>query len=126
MNAIKQWSTLFITAVFVSVTGLSVSAADNEKPADKNEHFRPFRGTIKSVDKGAKTITLEGEKAQTFAIASDTKINKDGKPAALVDLVVGEAVGGRARETEDGKWTAVTINAGKRPSAKPPEKEKDK
>ena len=124
MNAIKQWSALFITAVFVA--SLSASAADKDKPAEKNEHFRPFRGTIKSVDNGARTITLDGEKAQTFAIASDTKINKDGKPAAFADLVAGEAVGGRAKETADGKWTAVTINAGKRPSSKPPEKEKEK
>ena len=128
MKAIKQWSALFITAVFASVATPSVTAAD--KPADKkpaaDEHFRPFRGTIKAVDPGAKTITLEGEKAQTFAIASETKVSKDGKPAAFADLVAGESVGGRARETADGKWTAVTVNAGKKPSAKPPEKEKEK
>jgi len=128
MNAIKQWSTLFIIAVFASVALPSATAAD--KPADKkpaaDEHFRPFRGTIKAVDPGAKTITLEGEKAQTFAIVSETKISKDGKPAAFADLVTGEAVGGRARETADGKWMAVTVNAGKRPSAKPPENDKEK
>jgi hypothetical protein len=132
MNAIKQWSTLFITAVFASVATVGVTAADKpaDKPADKkaatDEHFRPFRGTIKSVDKGARTITLEGEKAQTFAIVAETKISKDGKPATLADLVSGEMVGGRAKESADGKWTAVTVNAGKRPSAQSPEKEKEK
>jgi uncharacterized lipoprotein NlpE involved in copper resistance len=126
MNAMKQWSTLFITAVFASVATVGVTAAD--KPADKkaatDEHFRPFRGTIKSVDKGGRTITLEGEKAQTFAIVPETKISKDGKPAAFADLVAGEMVGGRAKESADGKWTAVTVNAGKRPAAQPAEKEK--
>ena len=127
MNAIKQWSTLFITAVIASVTTMGVMAADKpaEKKAGADEHFRPFRGTIKSVDKGARTITLEGEKAQTFAVAAETKISKDGKPAAFADLAVGEAVGGRAKETADGKWTVVTLNAGKKPSAKPAEKEKE-
>jgi len=125
----KRIVTLCLVAAITSLCNFTAISAD--KPADKKtdkagpqEKFRPFNGTIKAVDKAAMTITLEGEKAHVFAIASDTKINKDGKPAAFADLAMGERVGGRAKETGEGKWTAVTINAGKRPAAKPAEKEK--
>ena len=102
--------------------GGSLIAQAADKPADKaaegkkeaKSKFRPFNGTIKSVDKTAKTITLEGEKAQAFQITSETKIVKDGKPAILDELSAGDKIGGRARETSDGKWEALTINAGKK------------
>ena len=125
----KSILTLFIVAVFSALFNINAISAD--KPADKKtektdtqEKFRPFHGTIKSVDKVATTITLEGQSAQKFAITSDTKINKDGKPVAFADIVVGDSVGGRAKETGEGKWTAMTINAGKRPAAKPEDKVK--
>ena len=105
----------------------SVVSADNNaqtEKADSKEKFRPFRGTIKSVDATAKSITLDGEKAQTFAVASDAKLTKEGKPATFADLAIGDAVGGRAKETGEGKWTAVTINAGKKAAKAPEEKEK--
>jgi uncharacterized lipoprotein NlpE involved in copper resistance len=129
MKAITSIVALFILTAFAPLSGFNAFAADKpgekkENKAEAREKFRPFRGTIKAVDNTGKTITLEGEKAQMFAITSDTKINKDGKPAAFADLTVGETVGGRAKETADGKWAAVTINAGKRASARPADKEK--
>ena len=121
--------TLILVAVFTALLNFNAISADQPadkktEKADKQEKFRPFRGTIKSIDKVAMTITLEGESARQFAITSDTKINKDGKPAAFAEIVVGDSVGGRAKETAEGKWTAMTINAGKKPAAKPVEKEK--
>ena len=106
-----------------AVTAAEKDSAQAEKTEAK-EKFRPFRGTIKSVDATAKSITLEGEKAQTFAVASDAKLTKEGKPATFADLAIGDAVGGRAKETGEGKWTAVTINAGKKAEKAPEEKEK--
>jgi hypothetical protein len=78
--------------------------------------FRPFHGTIKSFDKAAKTVTLNGAKAQTFAVIAETKINKDGKPATVEALVAGETLGGRARQAPDGRWEALTLNVGKKPA----------
>ena len=86
-------------------------AAQQAKPK-----FRPFNGTIKSFDKTARTVTLNGAKAQTFAIIAETKINKDGKPSTVEALVAGETVGGRARQTADGRWEALTLNLGKKPA----------
>lgn len=117
-------------------TNLNLLAADKpaeKKPAVKKEQAaktRPFNGVIKAVDQSAKTITLEGEKAQTFSVTSETKIMKAGKPATLADLAVGDKVGGRAKETADGKWEALTINAGtkavKSEGTKPKPEEKKK
>ena len=86
------------------------AAAQPSKPK-----FRPFYGTIKAFDKTAKTVTLNGAKAQTFAIIAETKINKDGKPSTVEALVAGERLGGRARQAPDGRWEALTLNVGKKP-----------
>ena len=73
----------------------------------------PFRGKISAVDKTTKTITLEGkEKSRTFQITSASKITKDGKPAVMDDVIVGQTVGGLAKETAAGKWEVVTLNIG--------------
>ena len=77
--------------------------------------YRPFHGTIKSVDKIAKILTLNGPKAQTFKIISETRINRDGKPAGVDALIAGETLGGYARQAADGTWEALTLNVGKKP-----------
>lgn len=124
----KKVIALCLALTVVTLFGPAVISADNDsaqaEKTESKEKFRPFRGTIKSVDANAKSITLAGEKAQTFAIASDTKLTKDGKPVTFAELAVGDTVGGRAKETGQGQWTAVTINAGKRAAKAPEEKEK--
>jgi hypothetical protein len=124
---------LLAIALSVSLLGLpgSLSAADDAAPKpeikkDAKAKFRPFNGKIKAVDKTAMTLTLEGEKAQTFTVLSETRITKDRKPATFADLAVGDFVGGRARETADGKWEAVTINAGQKAVRPSREKKEEK
>ena len=73
---------------------------------------RPFRGTIKVVNKAAQTIVLRGEKAQTFKIIPETKIRRDGKPIGFEDITVGETLGGFARQAPAGHWEALTLNFG--------------
>src|SRR5437588_6062102 len=89
---------------------------DKSAQAPKSENKPkqlPFRGKVSAVDKTAKTITLEGkEKSRTFQITSGTKITKDGKPAVMDDVIVGQTVGGLAKETAAGKWEVVTLTIG--------------
>ena len=91
-------------------------AADAPADAPKTEkkpRGMPINGKVGAVDKTAKTITLEGkEKARVFQITSETRIRKDRKPATLDDVVIGDRVGGFARENADGKMEVVTLNAG--------------
>src|SRR5213083_1095016 len=101
-------------------TGPSTQAAEGGKDksaqdskSDRKQKQMPFRGKISAVDKTAKTVTLEGkEKSRAFQITSATKITKDGKPAVMDDLIVGQTVGGSARQTVSGKWEIVTLNLG--------------
>lgn len=124
----KKMLALCLALTAVTLISPAVPAAEKKdaqaEKSDAKEKFRPFRGTIKSVDAAGKSITLDGEKAQTFAVASDAKVTKEGKPATFADLAIGDAVGGRAKETAEGKWTAVTINAGKKATKAPEDKEK--
>jgi ABC-type Fe3+-hydroxamate transport system substrate-binding protein len=68
----------------------------------------PFRASIASVDKAAKTITLTGEKKQVIEINAKTKITKDSNPATFEDLTVGAAVAGVKNQVGD-KWEAITV-----------------
>jgi Cu/Ag efflux protein CusF len=99
--------------------------APNDTPAGKTEKkakHRPFNGTVKAVNLEAKTITLQGDKAQQFAIGAETVIKKEGQPATLASIAAGDKIGGRARETADGKWEAVTINLGTKAVKETPQK----
>src|SRR5438132_5216909 len=114
---------LFTLAVLVASvacvsSGLRAAEGSKDKPSqspgsDNKPKQRPFRGKVSAVDKTAKTITLEGkEKSRTFQITSGTKITKDGKPAVLDDVTVGESVRGVAKENAAGKLEAVTVKVG--------------
>jgi hypothetical protein len=85
----------------------------------------PFKGKVASVDKTARTVTLEGkEKSRTFQVTSETRLTKDGKPAVFDDISVGETIGGAYRETAAGKMDAVTVNIGAKPGSSKPAKKK--
>ncbi len=118
---------LVATLLAVAAIGvvLPVTAADKPAPADaKKEKPKrmPFGGKIKSIDTTAKTITIDRENKNTFAITSETKITKHGKPATLADAVVGDEVGGLALDT-DGKLELLSLRLGAKPGAE--EKPKD-
>jgi hypothetical protein len=105
----KQLLSLLVVGLLFSVV---VYGAD--QPAAKT---RPFRGTIKTINKASQTIVLRGEKAQTFKILPETKIRRDGKPIGFEDIAVGDTLGGFARQAPAGHWEALTLNFG----AKTPE-----
>ena len=108
-----------LTAALVS-TGPATQAAEGAKDKSAQppksvgkQKQMPFRGKVSAVDKTTKTIALEGkEKNRTFQITSASKITKDGKPAVIDDVIVGQTVGGLAKETAAGKWEVVTLNIG--------------
>ena len=113
----------FVGLLAAVSAGAPIRVLAEDKPkAEKNEPSKgekkrgvtPFNGKLAAVDKTAKTIKV-GER--TFQITSETKLHKGGKPATLDDAVVGEAVGGAARPTDDGKLAAVTVRFGPRPES---------
>ena len=111
----------FVGLLAAVIAGAPVRVQAEDKPAaekkepsksEKRKGLAPFTGKLTAVDKTAKTIKV-GER--TFQINSETKIIKAGKPATLDDAVVGEAVGGTFRKTDDGKMAANTVRLGPKP-----------
>src|ERR1051325_10439146 len=116
----KRMVTLLTLATLVAFSTLAVSAVDETKARPI-----PFRGKIATVDKQAKTVTLEGkEKGRTFHITSNSKLTKAGKPATLDDATVGEEVGGAYKEGADKKMEVVSLRIGPRPDAPPRSEER--
>jgi len=94
-----------------------VAPSQTEPAKPKKHEGNVFNGKVTAVDAKAMTLTVG---KRTFEITSETKITKDGKPATLDNIAVGDKVGGAYKKTGD-KLTATTINAGKKPekAAKP-------
>jgi hypothetical protein len=105
------------------ITNDKPAAPSKPAPAKKQRPV-PFSGPVAAVDKTAKTITVGKNKLRVFQITSETKINKDKKPATLDQIVAGEVVGGSYRENADGKLEVVTLNAGERGKGNEEPKEK--
>lgn len=110
--------------VAIAVTGVPIvlhaqntnaaTATTNKPPANPSARL-PFRGKVTAIDNAKMTITVVN---RTFQINSQTIITKDGKPATLSDVSVGDNVTGSVKREKDGKWTAVKLNFGI-PAVKP-------
>jgi hypothetical protein len=126
---------LFITTLIAAtllVSGASARAADEGKDqsaeaskAEKKPKQLPFRGKVSAVDKAGQTVSLKGkEKSRTFQLTSESKITKDGNPADIDQINVGESVGGLARENAAGQKEVLTLNVGAKPAKARSEKRK--
>jgi hypothetical protein len=105
-------TTLFIANI-VAVPTIT-RAADTNAPAmgeTKKSNHGVSSGKVSALDATAKTLTVG---KHTFDITADTKINKNGQPAALSDIAVGDKVGIAYKKMDDGKVVAITINDGKK------------
>lgn len=88
--------------------------APAEKKADKppaKARLLPFRGEIKSIDQTAKTFGV-GER--TFAVTSESKLFKLGKPATFDEVKVGDYATGAYKEAA-GKLEVATLRVGPKP-----------
>jgi hypothetical protein len=92
----------------------TATATKDTSKSDKKAAPVPFNGKLAKLDKINKTITVG---KRTFQITSETKINKDSKPATFEDGVEGEVVRGSIKQTDDGKWVALTVNFGPKTAA---------
>jgi len=84
-------------------------------PAPK-KHGLPFRGKVAAVDTTAMTVTVG---TKTFNVTSETKITKDGEPATLSDITVGETIRGSYKKDAEGKLNATVIRIGEKKAAPP-------
>jgi hypothetical protein len=119
-----------ILAGLVAVSGTALAqdgkvekkaqAAEADAPAKKHGVL-PMHGKVAAVDAAAGTITI-GQ--MTINITSETKIHKDGKPATIADITVGEKVAGAYKKDESGKLNATVIRIVGQPEDGPVKKKK--
>ncbi len=124
-HIVKLTLSLFATAIIAAPllsraqdNGTNPPAAPGQtEPAKPKKHQgNVFNGKVSAVDTKAMTLTVG---KRTFEVTSETKITKDGKPAILSDIAVGDKVGGACKKTDDGKLAATTINDGKKSGEEP-------
>jgi len=107
-NRLARIACLTLIAAAMAATPAVTFAADTNTPAATAPAKKslPFHGKVASVDAAAMTFTVG---TTTIAVASTTKITKDGKPAVFSDITVGEAVKGSYKKDGEGKYTAASV-----------------
>jgi Domain of unknown function (DUF5666) len=111
---------LFATALVVmpvlsraEVTNAPAATNQTTQPKPKKHENMVFNGIVIAVNTNAMTLTVS---KRTFDITSATKITKNGQPATLSGVAVGDKVGIAYKKAADGKLTAMTVNDGKKPA----------
>jgi hypothetical protein len=114
---IARLALLGLVAACLAVVPVTVSAQDTNAPAAAPKTVRaPFKGKVTAVDTAAMTLTI-GDSEKIY-VTSKTKITKDGKPATLSDVTVGDAATGAYKEDANGQKNATSIRVGeKKPKA---------
>jgi len=84
----------------------------NNPPVVAVQKKVPFRGTVASIDKTAKTITLKGPKKQVIHITDATKITKEKLPSTIDSISVGSMVSGLKLQASNGNWEALSLRIG--------------
>src|SRR5258706_11623990 len=81
-------------------------AVERKEPAVKKSRSIPFYGNLKTIDKTAKTFSVD---KRVIQITSETKILRAEKPATLESGVLGEYVTGSYHKADDGKLRAHSL-----------------
>lgn len=112
----RTTSVIIILALLAISTLTGAAAESNPNAASAPRHLPqglPVYGKVGSIDKEAKTITLEGkEKVRIFYVTPATRVHRAKRPAKFEEVVVGQWIGGYARPDANGRATLATLNLG--------------
>lgn len=111
-NIAKLTCLAFLAAAVMAAPGVSRAQDSTNAPAAQtpaSKKHMQYQGKITAVETNAMTFTVG---TKTYAITSETKIVKDGKPAIFADIAVGETVRGYSKADDAGKLTATTVRLG--------------
>lgn len=136
---LKSWFVLSVLSVGLCVPSTTIAAdakpkaadapaaAPAESPKPKRDWY-PFRGTVGSVDKQAKTVSLkkkEGERV--IRLDAKSEIEVYGKPGTLADVKVGDYAHGKLHKDASGKEFVLSVKFDKEaPHNDHPAGDKDK
>jgi hypothetical protein len=111
MKIAKASAALTLLAVFYLCAHAADTKSSTNTAAPKLPPGMPVYGKVGAIDKQAGTVTLQGkEKVRIFYITPQTKVHRDGKPAKLEEVVIGQWIGGYARPDANGRSTLSTVN----------------
>jgi hypothetical protein len=111
MRIAKAIAALALLAISTFCARATDSASQTNAVKPKLPQGMPVYGKVGAIDKQAGTITLQGkEKIRIFYITAQTRVHRDGQPAKLEDVVVGQWIGGYARPDANGRSTLSTLN----------------
>jgi hypothetical protein len=108
-----KYVAVLVLAVLCCFVGVAAETkpATNAAATPKLPNGMPVYGKVGAIDKQASTITLQGkEKVRIFYITPQTRVHRDGKPAKLEEVVIGQWIGGYARPDAQGRATLSTLN----------------
>ena len=112
-----------IAASLIAAPAITLAADSTNTPAaaapkPNKPRILPFHGAVVAVDAAAMTFTVG---TLTIAIASTSKITKEGKPAIFADITVGEHASGSYKKDAAGKLTTNSVRLGQpKPKETPP------
>src|SRR5688572_31517402 len=112
MKIAKLVAVLLLSALCCpDLSGAETKPSTNAAATPKLPQGMPVYGKVGAIDKQASTITLQGkERVRIFYITPQTRVHRDGKPAKLEEVVIGQWIGGYARPDAQGRATLSTLN----------------
>ena len=111
MKIAKAFAVLALFAVSSFCTDSADTKSSTNTAAPKLPPGMPVYGKVDAIDRQAGTVTLHGkEKVRILHITPQTKVHRDGKPAKLEEVVIGQWIGGYARPDANGRPTLSTLN----------------
>jgi hypothetical protein len=109
----SRWAAAALLGVSLSLPVFAADSATNApanppkkkaKGTPTGQGAYPFHGMVASVDAKGATFTLEGkDKPRVIAITSESRFEKDGKPATFSDVAAGDYAHGRVEKKNNGE-----------------------
>jgi hypothetical protein len=111
MKTANAFGALLLLAVSTFYSGAADTKTSTNAAKPKLPAGMPIYGKVGAIDKGAGTITLQStQKARIFYVTAQTRVHRDGRPAKLDEVVIGQWIGGYARPDAEGRSTLSTLN----------------
>lgn len=121
-----QWIHLLVAAACAAQFTTATLAADKDAPKAPSSAAKkpsgssyPFRGVVESVNVTARTITLDGKKAErVLHVTAESTLEKDGKPAKIEEVTPGDYAKGLLTRPDGARELIVKATLGPKPDRK--------
>lgn len=95
-----------------------VLVAGRTQIAGSGEPEETFAGRITSLDPNRRTLIVSGDGERRLTATDESKMRKDGKPATVGSLAIGDQVTAKLKQLPDGAFEIVTLTIGEKKAVK--------